>query len=85
MYCQAKFYALVGEITRIIIEAITVRENIALSSSEISREMSRNILEIGPNFFTNFHVKVRENKERNSRILFALTLQVVDKDVNVKG
>ena len=78
--CQGKFFALAGEITRIIVEAIKVRENIALNSREIFREMSRDIPEFGPNFFTNFGVKEWENKERNSRILFALILQVFDKD-----
>ena len=78
--CQAKFFAFAGEITRIIVEAIKVPENIALSSSEISCEMLRNIPEFGPNFFTNFCVTVWENKERNFRIVFALILQIFDKD-----
>ena len=70
--CQAKFFVLASEITRIIVEATIVRGNNALCLNEISCEMSRSIAKFGPNFFANFRAKVRENKERNSRISFAL-------------
>ena len=39
-YCLAKFTVLASEISRIMVEAAKVLENIVLCSSESSREMS---------------------------------------------
>ena len=68
----AKFIVLASEISRIIVEAVKVLENIVLCYSESSRELLWNVVKFATNFFANFRAKVRENKERNSRILFAL-------------
>ena len=68
----AKFIVLASEISRIIVEAAKVLENIVLCSSESSRELSWNVAKFAMNFFANFRAKGRGNKERNSRISFAL-------------
>ena len=68
----AKFIVLASEISRIIVEAVKVLENIVLCYSESSRELSWNVAKFATNFFANLRAKVRENKERNSRISFAL-------------
>ena len=68
----AKFIVLAREISRIIVEAVKVLENIVLCYSESSRELSWNVAKFATNIFVNFRAKVRENKERNSCISFAL-------------
>ena len=68
----AKVIVLASEISRIIVEAVKVLENIVLCSSESSpdcREMSPSSRRT---FSRMFARKIRENKERNSRISFAL-------------